>query len=72
MSGYIVSLLMGLVVGVAYGFVQVRSPAPPVIALVGLLGMVLGEQAVGLAKQHFMPPAPTSIQEVPGDLHGPS
>ena len=46
MTGYVVSLLMGLVVGVAYGLVQVRSPAPPLIALVGLLGMVLGEQAI--------------------------
>ena len=43
MIGYLVSLLMGLAVGVAYGLVQVRSPAPPLIALVGLLGMVLGE-----------------------------
>jgi XapX domain-containing protein len=40
MTGFVVSLLMGLVVGVAYGLVQVRSPAPPLIALVGLLGMV--------------------------------
>ncbi|HSZ93324.1 MAG TPA: DUF1427 family protein, partial [Acetobacteraceae bacterium] len=45
MTGYVVSLVMGLVVGAAYGLVQVRSPAPPLIALVGLLGMVLGEQA---------------------------
>ncbi len=72
MNGYVVSLLMGLAVGVGYGLVQVRSPAPPVIALIGLLGMVVGEQAVGLAKQHFMPPAPTSIQAAPGDVHGPS
>jgi hypothetical protein len=36
------------------------------------LGMVLGEQAVSVAKQRFMPPAPTSIREVPGDIHGPS
>jgi XapX domain-containing protein len=63
---------MGLAVGVAYGLVQVRSPAPPVIALVGLLGMVLGEQAVRMTKQHFAPPAQTSIQEAPGDVHGPS
>jgi XapX domain-containing protein len=27
---------MGLVVGAAYGLVHVRSPAPPMIALVGL------------------------------------
>jgi XapX domain-containing protein len=42
MNSYLVSLLRGLAVGVAYGLVQVRSPAPPLIALVGLLGMVLG------------------------------
>ena len=48
MTGYLVSLLMGLAVGVAYGLVQVRSPAPPMIALIGLFGMVLGEQAVDL------------------------
>jgi xanthosine utilization system XapX-like protein len=28
----------------------VRSPAPPVIALVGLLGMLLGEQVVPLVR----------------------
>ena len=42
MTGYLLSLLMGLVVGAAYGLVHVRSPAPPMIALVGLFGMVLG------------------------------
>jgi XapX domain-containing protein len=57
MIGYLVSLLMGLAVGAAYGLVQVRSPAPPLIALVGLLGMVLGQQAVDMAKRHFAPPA---------------
>jgi len=30
---------MGLAVGAAYGLVQVRSPAPPMIALVGLFGI---------------------------------
>jgi XapX domain-containing protein len=44
---------MGLAVGVAYGVVQVRSPAPPLIALIGLLGMVLGEQAIDLARATF-------------------
>jgi XapX domain-containing protein len=62
MFGYLVSLLMGLAVGAAYGLVQVRSPAPPMIALVGLFGMVLGQQAVDMAKRHFAPPAQTSIQ----------
>jgi XapX domain-containing protein len=62
MIGYLVSLLMGLAVGVAYGLVQVRSPAPPIIALVGLFGMVLGEQAIDMAKRHFAPPVQTVIQ----------
>jgi XapX domain-containing protein len=61
MIGYLVSLFMGLVVGAAYGLVHVRSPAPPMIALVGLFGMVLGQQAVDLAKRRFGPPAQTSI-----------
>ena len=71
MTGYLVSLLMGLAVGVAYGLVNVRSPAPPLIALVGLLGMVLGQQAVDMAKRHLAPPAQTSIRQVPGDVQGP-
>ena len=35
MLGYLVSFLMGLAVGAAYGLVRFRSPAPPMIALVG-------------------------------------
>lgn len=38
------SFLVGLAVGVLYGLIRVKSPAPPIIALLGLLGMVLGEQ----------------------------
>jgi XapX domain-containing protein len=66
MTGYIVSLLMGLMVGMVYGLVQVRSPAPPLIALAGLLGMVLGEQAVDMAKRHFQPPQ-ASTGQPPGE-----
>ena len=71
MTGYLVSLLMGLAVGVAYGLLNVRSPAPPLIALVGLLGMVLGEQAVDVARRHLAPPAQTSDRQVPSDVQGP-
>ncbi len=71
MTGYLVSLLMGLVVGVAYGLVQVRSPAPPLIAPVGLLGMVLGEQAVDMAKRNFQPPPQASTGQPPGDVQAP-
>jgi XapX domain-containing protein len=56
------SLFMGLVVGAAYGLVHVRSPAPPMIALVGLFGMVLGQPAVDMAKRRSAPPAQTSSQ----------
>ena len=50
MRPYLASLILGVAVGVVYGFVKVRSPAPPAIALLGLLGMLAGEQAVSLVK----------------------
>ncbi len=54
MKIYLLSLGVGLLVGVIYGLLNVRSPAPPVIALIGLLGILLGEQAVPLAKRIFV------------------
>jgi XapX domain-containing protein len=39
MRSYLASLILGVAVGAVYGFVKVRSPAPPAIALLGLLGM---------------------------------
>lgn len=50
MKPYFVSLALGLLVGVIYALFDVRSPAPPVIALVGLLGILLGEQIPPLVK----------------------
>jgi XapX domain-containing protein len=52
---YLISLGVGLVVGVAYALIGVRSPAPPLVALVGLLGMVGGEQLVPLVKSWVVP-----------------
>ena len=49
---FVLSALVGLGVGVAYGLVGVRSPAPPVIALLGLLGMLMGEPAVAWWRGH--------------------
>ena len=48
-----ISFAVGLLVGVFYGVIRVKSPAPPIVALLGLLGMVLGEQLGGwiLAKK---------------------
>jgi XapX domain-containing protein len=50
MKAYILSLAAGLLVGVFYNLVGVRSPAPPVIALVGLLGILAGEQIPAFVK----------------------
>lgn len=50
MKVYILSLGAGLLVGIVYSLLNVRSPAPPVIALVGLLGILVGEQIIPLAK----------------------
>jgi XapX domain-containing protein len=38
MKGLPISFVVGLLVGVAYGLIRVKSPAPPIIALIGLLG----------------------------------
>jgi XapX domain-containing protein len=50
MKIYLLSLGAGLLVGIVYSLLNVRSPAPPVIALVGLLGILVGEQIIPLAK----------------------
>ncbi len=51
MRPYLVSLGAGILVGVVYALLKVRSPAPPVVALVGLLGILIGEQLVPLAQR---------------------
>jgi XapX domain-containing protein len=53
MEPYLVSLGAGLLVGVIYSAIKVRSPAPPLVALIGLLGMVIGVQAIPALKQLF-------------------
>ncbi len=51
MKPYLLSLGAGLLVGIVYSLMGVRSPAPPVIALVGLAGILLGEQLLPLARR---------------------
>lgn len=51
MKIYVLSLCVGLLVGVIYSLLNVRSPAPPLVALVGLLGILAGEQIVPIVKQ---------------------
>jgi XapX domain-containing protein len=50
MKAYLVSLAAGVCVGVLYNLIDVKSPAPPTIAIVGLLGMLAGEHAIGFAR----------------------
>lgn len=51
MKIYLLSLGAGLLVGAIYSLLQVRSPAPPLVALVGLFGILVGEQVIPVGKQ---------------------
>lgn len=51
-TAYAASIGVGLAIGVIYGLVQVRSPAPPIIALLGLLGILAGESLVSHFRGH--------------------
>ena len=44
---YLQSLLAGVVIGVVYAVLRVRSPAPPLPGLTGLAGMLIGFAAAG-------------------------
>jgi XapX domain-containing protein len=48
---YLISIVIGLGVGLLYGALDFRSPAPPAIALSGLLGMLAGEKLWPLGRQ---------------------
>ncbi|MEM5402030.1 DUF1427 family protein [Paraburkholderia unamae] len=50
MKAYLVSFAVGALAGLLYNVLQVKSPAPPTIALVGLLGMLSGENAIGVVR----------------------
>ena len=44
MKVYLISMGAGVLIGLVYALLNVRSPAPPAVALIGLLGMLIGEQ----------------------------
>ena len=52
MKAYILSIIVGFGVGMLYAFLRVKSPAPPLVALIGLLGMVAGESLFPWARDH--------------------
>jgi XapX domain-containing protein len=51
MKIYLLSAGAGLLVGIIYSLLNVRSPAPPLVALVGLLSILVGEQVIPVGKQ---------------------
>lgn len=54
---YLISMGAGIAVGLLYYLVRVQSPAPPLIALAGLLGIVVGEHAIPFVQAQIRPPA---------------
>ena len=54
MKSYFFSLLAGILIGVIYSLMGVRSPAPPIIALIGLLGILAGESTTSYAKNKML------------------
>jgi XapX domain-containing protein len=51
MKPYLLTLAAGLLVGMIYSLLGIKSPAPPVIALAGLLGILVGEQVIPVARR---------------------
>jgi len=49
---FVLSFLVGFAIGVAYALIRVKSPAPPLVALAGLLGMVIGESLISRYVMH--------------------
>jgi XapX domain-containing protein len=77
MKIYIISLAAGILVGVVYSLLHVRSPAPPLVALVGLLGILIGEQAIPVCR-HILAgepwrtacATPQTVEHILGKLPG--
>ena len=72
MKLYLMSLSAGLLVGIIYALIDVRSPAPPIIALVGLLGILVGEQIPPLVKGYLQqtPAAHSWLHQVRPHMFG--
>ena len=67
MKVYVVSVAVGMLVGVIYGLLDVRSPAPPAIALLGLLGMLVGEQVVPMTTKRLIEGRPVGAAWISGE-----
>ena len=72
---YVYSLVSGLLFGIGYGLLGLKSPAPPLIALAGLLGMLGGDQLVSQLKDHLASrnqPSSISAPDAPGSTGSPN
>ena len=64
MSTGLISLAAGVLIGLMYAVLKVRSPAPPALALIGLLGMLAGEQAMRhLLSRYGAPPPQVTVPQ---------
>ena len=48
MLPYLEASAAGLLIGAVYALLNVRSPAPPLLGLTGLAGMLIGYQLAGM------------------------
>jgi XapX domain-containing protein len=72
MKIYLMSLSAGILVGIVYSLLNVRSPAPPIVALIGLLGILVGEQVLPLVRTVWKkePAALSWLHEVKPHMFG--
>src|SRR5580704_15483188 len=70
MRAFFVSFAIGLGVGVLYGLLRVKSPAPPIVALLGLLGMVIGEQVGAWLHTTKLDVSQAASVSLLGEIHG--
>lgn len=49
----LLALCTGLAVGVVFSLVKLPSPAPPLLGLIGLIGMFAGQRLVPLISSFF-------------------
>ena len=54
MKPFFFSFVVGCAVGLLYAALRVKSPAPPLVALLGLPGMVLGKSFSCGLRQSFV------------------
>jgi len=54
MREYFLSVFLGLIVGAGYSLLGTRPPAPPLVMMVGLLGMLVGDGAINFLRKLIM------------------